>query len=144
MPLSAPHFWRTDSFISLPATISVCSEAAQPGMWVRAIPPTPMMPTLRVILVFFSLQVEANFAASLLAAVNPIKNGLHLERMFRRDRRRRAVHNRLCKFDTFQRVRFHSIGGQLQCPIVMLPGLVISRVDFAFGPVAATLCAVQP
>ncbi len=34
--------------MSQPAASSACSEAFQPGIWLEAMPPTPMMPTFKV------------------------------------------------------------------------------------------------
>ena len=46
MLLFSPQWFSTSALMSLPAIRSACSEAVHPGMCVRAMPPTPMMPTL--------------------------------------------------------------------------------------------------
>jgi hypothetical protein len=39
---------------------SACSEACQPGMWVRAIPPTPITPTFNVFVMNSLLKIIKN------------------------------------------------------------------------------------
>ena len=51
-PFSAPKRFSASSLISLPATSSASLEASQPGRCVRAIPPTPTIPTLSVLMAY--------------------------------------------------------------------------------------------
>ena len=86
--------------------------------------------------------LERHFPTRLLAPVDPVQNGHHLQGLLGRNGRGRAVGHRLRERHALLSVRLQQVSRVLQRAIVVLLGVFVGLVDLALGPVAAALGAV--